>query len=485
MSTISDSSQEASNAAISSCITPASSPNIFLKNDIPDLQQTNLFSNSPDIHKPNPSSIDQAQKRRSSSRSIKRKKFDDELVESSLIKSSRARPQNASFPILPPIANLSSPNVAASPSSATTSNQVQPEGSPVLSLEKRKSRPAQKRIKKPKSNQAHLNKDVSRWKPTDDLMLILSVQQTNDLETVHRGVKFSAKFSLREVQERWYALLYNVTISKAAMFAIKQLNLEVIAQIQSKVLFSTEEEKLIASVPVDKSSLEHFQELLNSNASVFLPSRTAKVLHNHWSLMKQYNLLQDQNAQQILPMENLLTFSDTEELIDDSELQDAKDAVLDEEIAGVNRKHLQEIKQLENEVPKWQVLVDCVTGVSLPEFDSKTLAVLKGRIVRYLIQSREVTFGRSAKDNKVDIDLSLEGPAWKISRRQGIIKMDSNGDFYLINEGKKPMFIDGKPVLIGNKYKLNNNSVIEITVLRFVFIVNTEALAALRTKSSG
>ncbi|GFR24683.1 microspherule protein 1 [Trichonephila clavata] len=155
------------------------------------------------------------------------------------------------------------------------------------------------------------------------------------------------------------------------------------------------------------------------------------------------------------------------------------------EIAGVNRKHLQEIKQLENEVPKWQVLVDCVTGVSLPEFDSKTLAVLKGRIVRYLIQSREVTFGRSAKDNKVDIDLSLEGPAWKISRRQGFIKMDSNGDFYLINEGKKPMFIDGKPVLMGNKYKLNNNSVIEITVLRFIFIVNTEALAALRSKSSG
>lgn len=485
MSTISDSSQEASNAAISSCLTPVSSPNIFLKNDIPDLQRTNLFSNSPDVLKPTPSSTEQSQKRRSSSRSIKRKKFDDELVESSLIKSSRARPQNTTFPILPPAASLSSPSVAASPSTSVANNQVQAETNQILPLEKRKSRPAQKRIKKPKNSQAHLSKDVSRWKPVDDLMLILSVQQTNDLEAVHRGVKFSSKFTLRDVQERWYALLYNVSISKAALFAIKQLNAETIAHVQSKVLFSAEEEKMIASVPSEKVTVETFQELLDSNASVFLPSRTAKVLHNHWALMKQYNLLQDQKGKQRLQTDAPATFSDFEEQIDDSELQDLRDAAVDEETAGVNRKHLQEIKLLENEVPKWQVLVDSVTGVSLPEFDSKTLAVLKGRIVRYLIQSREVTFGRSAKDNNVDIDLSLEGPSWKISRRQGVIKMDANGDFYVINEGKKPMFIDGKPVLTGNKYKLSNNSVIEIAVLRFVFIVNLEAIAALRSKGPG
>ncbi|GBM20017.1 Microspherule protein 1 [Araneus ventricosus] len=338
-----------------------SSPNIFLKNEIPDLQRTHLFSNSPDVLKPSPSSIEQSQKRRSSSRSIKRKKFDDELVESSLIKSSRARPQNPTFPILPPSASLSSPSVTASPSTSVANNQVQAETNQILPLEKRKSRPAQKRIKKPKNSQARLSKDVSRWKPVDDLMLILSVQQTNDLEAVHRGVKFSSKFTLRDVQERWYALLYNVSISKAALFAIKQLHSEVITQVQSKVLFSAEEEKLIASVPSEKITVETFQELLDSNASVFLPSRTAKVLHSHWALMKQYNLLHDQKGKQRLQTEAPATFSDFEEQIDDSELQDLRDTAVDEEIAGVNRKHLQEIKQLENEVPKWQVLVDSVT----------------------------------------------------------------------------------------------------------------------------
>ncbi len=38
--------------------------------------------------------------------------------------------------------------------------------------------------------------------------------QTNDLAAVHLGVKFSCNFTLKEVEERWYALLYQQQISK-------------------------------------------------------------------------------------------------------------------------------------------------------------------------------------------------------------------------------------------------------------------------------
>lgn len=50
-----------------------------------------------------------------------------------------------------------------------------------------------------------------------------------------------------------------------------------------------------------------------------------------------------------------------------------------------------EIRTLENELGRWQVLVDSVTGISPLDFDNQTLAVLKGRLVRYLMRSREVT----------------------------------------------------------------------------------------------
>lgn len=150
-----------------------------------------------------------------------------------------------------------------------------------------------------------------------------------------------------------------------------------------------------------------------------------------------------------------------------------------------DRHQKREIRQLEQELPRWQVLVDNITGtltltshahaaallgsysgdhpfwwklflcvgspgMSMPDFDNQTLAALRGRMVRYLMRSREViyfffkyktctrwwvtcwwefisnsypalqiTLGRATKDKPIDVDLSLEGPAWKISRKQG------------------------------------------------------------------
>ena len=74
----------------------------------------------------------------------------------------------------------------------------------------------------------------------------------------------------------------------------------------------------------------------------------------------------------------------------------------------------------------------------------------------------QITIGRSTSESTIDVDLSLEGPAWKISRRQGLIKLRNNGEFYIANEGKRAIHIDGKAVIKGMKCKLNNNSVVEV-----------------------
>lgn len=77
----------------------------------------------------------------------------------------------------------------------------------------------------------------------------------------------------------------------------------------------------------------------------------------------------------------------------------------------------------------------------------------------------QISIGRTTKDNQVDVDLSLEGPSFKISRRQGAIKLRNSGEFILMNNGKRPMYVDGKPVLPNAKLKLHNNSVIEVSFL--------------------
>lgn len=75
----------------------------------------------------------------------------------------------------------------------------------------------------------------------------------------------------------------------------------------------------------------------------------------------------------------------------------------------------------------------------------------------------QITLGRKSEHDDVDVNLALEGPAHKVSRRQGTIKLRSNGDFFISNEGKRPLFVDGVPLLLGNKAKLNNNCTIEVS----------------------
>ena len=58
--------------------------------------------------------------------------------------------------------------------------------------------------------------------------------------------------------------------------------------------------------------------------------------------------------------------------------------------AHSHRISLNPFRHLEAEVSKWQGLVDKVRGDSPPDFDNQTLAVLRGRLVRYLMRSKEV-----------------------------------------------------------------------------------------------
>lgn len=461
------------------------------------------------------SAEDANQGRRSSSRSIKRKKFDDELVESSISSQAKTRNRVSSIsfspgvPLTPEVlssrgsisaTSAVSPLLSSLPSSSSIISVTTPTPPVVETVAKKPKPPPSAATKRRRNRNAHQNavKDIGRWKPQDDLALVLGVQQTSDLETVHRGVKFTCRFTLKEIEDRWYALLYDPAIAKIAVAAMRQLHPDIIVQCHRKALFSENGEEILKTIlsstqPTD----ETFEELLTKHPEVFLPHRTAKCLNHHWSLMKHYHLLPDQTLLPLPRHEEVVNFSDAEDIIE-RETRAAissgqltatpgsrqESDILSYELNLADRKAKKEVRHLENEIPKWQVLVDSITGVAPSDFDNQTLAVLRGRLVRYLMRSKEITVGRSTKDATVDVDLALEGPANKISRRQGLIKLQPNGEFVIANTGKRPFYVDSKPVLhAGSCAKLNNNSVVEISGLRFVFLVNQDLIASVRAEA--
>ncbi|GER40387.1 forkhead-associated (FHA) domain-containing protein [Striga asiatica] len=100
------------------------------------------------------------------------------------------------------------------------------------------------------------------------------------------------------------------------------------------------------------------------------------------------------------------------------------------------------------------------------------LAILYGRYLRHYIKKPEVLLGRSTDDFDVDIDLRKEGRANKISRRQAIIKMETDGSFLLKNLGKGSVSVDGLSVATGKLLNLSPSCLIEIKGMSFVFEIN-------------
>ena len=118
------------------------------------------------------------------------------------------------------------------------------------------------------------------------------------------------------------------------------------------------------------------------------------------------------------------------------------------------------IRKLEQDLPMWQELLE-LSGI--PTFESGVMAILKGRVVQYMMRSNVVTLGRGSAAGQVTFDLSLEGPAYKISRRQATIRMSHDKVLTIQNEGRRPLYIGGSVLVTGETTTLHHNQVVEVS----------------------
>ncbi|XP_010923300.1 uncharacterized protein [Elaeis guineensis] len=68
---------------------------------------------------------------------------------------------------------------------------------------------------------------LTKWIPEDDLLLKNAVEAGASLESLAKGaVRFSRRFTLRELQDRWYSLLYDPDISAEASACLIEFEME-------------------------------------------------------------------------------------------------------------------------------------------------------------------------------------------------------------------------------------------------------------------
>eukprot|EP01135_Chromosphaera_perkinsii_P012448 Nk52_evm59s2657 gene=Nk52_evmTU59s2657 len=346
---------------------------------------------------------------------------------------------------------------------------------------KKKVLPAQAAVKVPEHN---VPKNFSTWRAVDDIVLINAVQQVRDIPKIFKTIKFSKKYSLEQLWDRWNALLYDPIVSRRAAVALTKLDSNTLDFLTCRsVLWSPEEEGILKILkPGGTYGISDFEKLLREYKIVFHKTRTAKCLERHWMLLNRFNLLEKNPSEKATPVEKNRSlsielankeaikesFAEFEKKVESGSLSMGKNAAekkaLAEEMTWANRKEKHMIKKAEEEVAASAELAG--------EMSTKLLAILKGKNKRFKMTEKEVILGRNTSDNVVDFDLNEEGYCMKASRRQAMIKLKSDGDFYLTNIGKRPITVNRTPIIKGEKKKLVNNCVIEIAGLDFVFRIN-------------
>lgn len=63
------------------------------------------------------------------------------------------------------------------------------------------------------------------------------------------------------------------------------------------------------------------------------------------------------------------------------------------------------------------------------------------------------------------------------------VRLRNTGEFYLSSEGKRPIFVDGRPITTGNIVRLYDNTVVEIASLRFIFCINQDLIRVIHNES--
>lgn len=339
-------------------------------------------------------------------------------------------------------------------------------------------RPKSRRSRRLKPPLLNVARNMGKWKPQDDFLLIQSVTQLNSLEETLGLTEFTSNFSIQDLKERWYSIMYDAPISKMIYKNIKKLHPDDVLRLKRLAPFSESENKLLTNLNKDIDNESFFETFLTEHRTKFHESRTSDQLENQYKTLKDLKLLECQLDESISDNNDEtmeISFNNLEDRLNDQVIAEAvtlNTADENDQMAKSYESLLHEIKRAEADVFLWQVLVDKVTDRPNPFAAVDTLAVLFSAKTEFVMNKKEMIIGRSSSSVPVDIDLNMLNANKKISRKQCVICHIKSNLFFLFNCGKQPVFVDGSPVVTNSRLQINDKSLIEIGDISMIFLVN-------------
>lgn len=295
----------------------------------------------------------------------------------------------------------------------------------------------------------------SSWPGQDDLILNQAIQGGDSFLKISRCGKFTRKYSVAEIEERWKALFLNkdVAVSSSA----KMVKLPCASR---RVLWSEFEEQVLAREVRQSEELSTFQRVLENNRASFHPSRTAKSLEAHYYRMKRKGTL-------------------------DKFLGDGKGGVVVAVEDPSMNPGVGDAPQ--TALPTPQVEEKRRTALMQKRaYNAKhrrCVGIVRGRNVYVEMRSVQLLIGRNTDECVVDVDLCLEGPSPRVSRRHVLITHQSGDTHRICNVGKYPIWVNSHRVQ-PNHAVAATNAVLEIGGHSLTFVGSLGKVRKRKTKTA-
>jgi hypothetical protein len=302
---------------------------------------------------------------------------------------------------------------------------------------------------------------VEDWPASDDFLLREAVEAGAALGAIARGIlPFSQPRTREEITARWRALLYDARVALPAARRMARYALDAkprVAPLPTSPEFRAQFEAAAGRAAPEATEVDSTRGTDAMDADTKTKETKAKPGEEEEGGRNAKSPPRFADAEAaVLEMPPLPSAAQT----DPGARRKAKAA-----LAGALRK----IRRLE-------ASAQAATARAASARDA--VGVLQGLNATFYLKKRETAVGRSTEDQRVDVDLSEEGNATKVSRQQAFVKLRWNGEFCLRNVGRRPVWINGVAVESGRRARLASHALIEVGGMRLLFFPNPAAVRA-------